>query len=136
MKGTSPNIPRQASPPQIAKLSSRDPSPLLVPVRDDQELQELCTEEVRVRDARQADYANSCDTSKNVALNRNLSSPGFKPNPWRAHWQQLEMIAWKLQERGKRCETRSKKRIKSIVNGYPICNKDSATVEKLEGLFA
>ncbi|KAF8805437.1 hypothetical protein BYT27DRAFT_7339899 [Phlegmacium glaucopus] len=30
------------------------------------------------------------------------------------------------------CEPRRKKRIKNIVNRYPICNKDLATFEKLE----
>ncbi|KAF8799772.1 hypothetical protein BYT27DRAFT_7263631 [Phlegmacium glaucopus] len=30
------------------------------------------------------------------------------------------------------CETRRRKRVKNIVNGYPICNNEFATVEKLE----
>ncbi|KAF8799776.1 hypothetical protein BYT27DRAFT_7263636 [Phlegmacium glaucopus] len=30
------------------------------------------------------------------------------------------------------CETRRKKRVKNVVNGYPICNNEFATVEKFE----
>ncbi|KAF8799429.1 hypothetical protein BYT27DRAFT_7201573 [Phlegmacium glaucopus] len=30
------------------------------------------------------------------------------------------------------CETQRKNRVKNIVNGYPICNNDFATFEKLE----
>ncbi|KAF8802722.1 hypothetical protein BYT27DRAFT_7196452 [Phlegmacium glaucopus] len=33
-----------------------------------------------------------------------------------------------------RWETRHKKRVKNIINGYPICNNDFATVERLEAL--